>query len=56
MKMVKFPEAMARKFKNVFVDRRTKKKIRANPLKVQAGRVRGRGTQGTKALRPKRTK
>jgi len=54
--MVKFAEAMARKFKNIFVDRRTKKKIRANPLKIQAGKVRGRGKKGTKTLRPKRTK
>ena len=54
--MVKFPEAMARKFKNIFVDRKTKKKIRANPLKVQAGRIRGRGKGASKALRPKRTK
>ncbi|MFT4304524.1 MAG: hypothetical protein ACMXX8_00385 [Candidatus Woesearchaeota archaeon] len=54
--MVKFPEAMARLFKNVFVDRKTKKKIRANPLKVQSGKVKSRGPQGTYALRPKRTK
>ena len=54
--MAKFPEAMARKFKNIFVDRRTKKKIRASPLKVQAGKIRGRGKQGSKALRPRKTK
>jgi hypothetical protein len=54
--MAKFPEAMARKFKNVFVDRKTKKKIKANPLKVQAEKVKGRGKKGTTALRPKRTK
>ena len=54
--MVKFPEAMARRFKNVFVDRRTKKKIRASPLKVQAGKIRGRGKRGSTSLRPKRTK
>lgn len=54
--MVKFEEAMARKFKNIFVDRRTKKKLRANPLKIQAGKIRGRGKQGSMALRPKRTK
>jgi hypothetical protein len=54
--MVKFPEAMARLFKNVFVDRKTKKKIKANPLKVQAGKIKARGPQGTNALRPKRTK
>lgn len=54
--MAKFPEAMARKFKNIFVDRKTKMKIRGNPLKVQAGKIKGRGPQGTNALRPKRTK
>ena len=54
--MAKFPEAMARKFKDVFVDRRTKKKVRAQPLKVIAGKVKGRGPQGSRALRPKKTK
>ena len=54
--MAKFPEAEARIMKNIFVDRKTKRKIRANPLKVQAGKVRGRGKQGTKSLRPKRKK
>ena len=54
--MVKFPEAEARLFKNVFVDRRTKRKIRANPLKVQAGKISGRGDGSTKKLRPKRKK
>lgn len=54
--MAKFPEAMARKFKNIFVDRVTKKKIRAHPLKVQAGKIKSRGPKGTYALRPKKTK
>lgn len=54
--MVKFPEADARKFKNIFVDKVTKKKVRANPRKVIAGKVRSRGAQGTTKLRPKRKK
>ena len=54
--MAKFPEAEARIMKNIFVDRKTKRKIRANPLKVQAGKIRGRGSTGTKSLRPKRKK
>ncbi|HIJ11563.1 TPA: hypothetical protein HA278_05895 [Candidatus Woesearchaeota archaeon] len=54
--MVKFAEAEARMFKNIFVDRKTKRKIRANPLKVQAGKIRGRGKNAGTALRPKRKK
>jgi hypothetical protein len=54
--MVKFEEAEKRMFRNVFVDRKTKRKIRANPLKVQAGKIRGRGKQGSKKLKPKRKK
>ncbi len=54
--MAKFPEADARLFKNIFVDRKTKRKIRANPLKVQAGKVRGRGNTAGTRLRPKRKK
>ena len=54
--MGKFPEAEARLFKNIFVDKKTKKKIRAPPLKVIAGKVRSRGTEGTRKLRPKRKK
>ncbi len=52
----KFKEAEARLLKNIFVDRKTKRKIRANPLKVSQGKIRGRGKQGTKSLRPKRKK
>ena len=54
--MAKFAEADARLFKNIFVCRNTKRKIRANPLKVQAGKMTGRGKGGTKKLRPKRKK
>ncbi|MGM5485113.1 MAG: hypothetical protein ACQEP1_04550 [Nanobdellota archaeon] len=54
--MARFPEAMARKFKNIFVDKVTKKKIRAHPLKVQAGKIRGRGKHGSKKLRAKNSK
>ena len=54
--MAKFEEADNRLFKNIFVDKVTKKKIRAQPLKVIAGKVRGRGPQGARKLRPKRKK
>ncbi|MFC1690702.1 hypothetical protein ACFL0W_00850 [Nanoarchaeota archaeon] len=54
--MGKFPEADARLFKNIYVDRKTKKKIRAPPLKVIAGKIKGRGKQGSKFLRTKRKK
>ena len=54
--MVKFPEADKRLFKNVFVCRRTKRKIRADPLKVVQKKVRGRGKNATRNLRPLRKK
>ena len=54
--MGKFPEAEARLFKNVFVDKKTKKKIKAPPLKVIAGKIKSRGPKGTTKLRPKRKK
>ena len=54
--MGKFPEAEARLFKNIFVDKKTKRKIRAPPLKVIAGKIRSRGPDGTTKLRPKRKK
>ena len=54
--MAKFPEAEARLFKNVFVDKITKRKCRAQPLKVLAGKVRGPTKQGTRKLRPVRKK
>jgi len=49
----KFPEAQARLFKNVFVCRKCKHKIRANPLKVILGNVKCRKC-GSHQLRPKR--
>jgi len=53
--MVKFPEAEARWFTNVFVCRKCKSKNRAPVLKVLAGKVSCRNC-GSKALRPKRKK
>ncbi|RLE44444.1 50S ribosomal protein L40e [Candidatus Woesearchaeota archaeon] len=53
--MAKFPEAEARKFKNIFVCRKCKSKIRAQPLKVKLGKVKCRKC-GSKALRPVRKK
>jgi len=50
------PAAQKRLFKNIFIDRKTKKKIRANPVKVTAGKIRGRGKLGSKSLRPKKSK
>ncbi len=49
--MVKFPEAEARLFKNVFVCRKCKSKIRAPTLKVLAGKIKCRKCN-CKALRP----
>lgn len=54
--MAKFPEADARLFKNIYVDKVTKRKIRAPPLKVIAGKIKSRGPQGTYKLRPVRKK
>lgn len=53
--MSKFPETEARKFKNMFVCRRCKAKIRAPNMKVLAGKVKCRSCNG-KALRPVRKK
>jgi len=53
--MVKFPEAAARKFKNMFVCRRCKTKIRASNTKVIAGLVKCRRCN-SRALRPVRKK
>ena len=47
------PEAMERLFRNVFVCRNCKSKIRANPIKVKDKKVRCRKC-GSKNLRPKR--
>ena len=51
--MARFAEAEARKFKNVFVCRKCKSKIRADYLKVREGKVKCRKC-GSRALRPKR--
>ena len=53
--MVKFPEAEARKFHNIFVCKRCKSKIRAPNLKVLAGKVSCRKC-GSKELRPVKKK
>lgn len=37
--MVKFPEAEARKFRNIFVCKKCSTKIRANNMKVIQGKV-----------------
>ncbi|MBW3000404.1 50S ribosomal protein L40e [Candidatus Woesearchaeota archaeon] len=49
--MAKFPEAEARFFRNIFICRKCKSKIRAPTLKVMAGKVKCRKC-GCKALRP----
>ena len=53
--MAKFPEADARRFKNIFVCRRCKSKIRAPNMKVLAGKIKCRKCS-TKALRTVRKK
>ena len=53
--MVKFPEAEARKFHNVFVCRNCKRKLRASNLKVLAGKVTCNKC-GSHAFRPVRKK
>ncbi len=53
--MAKFPEAEARIFRNMFVCRKCKTKIRANPMKVFAGKISCRKC-GSKALRAVRKK
>ena len=50
--MAKFKEAQARVFRNVFVCRKCKSKIRAQPIKVKRAKVKCRKC-GSKALRPK---
>jgi ribosomal protein L40E len=49
--MAKFPEAEARKFRNMFVCRRCKAKIKAPTLSVLAGKIKCRNCDG-KVLRP----
>lgn len=53
--MVKFDEAAARLFKNIFVCRKCKNKIRAPSMKVSAGLVKCRKC-GSRQLRTKRKK
>ena len=53
MFMAKFKEATARLFTNIFVCKKCKSKIRADPLKVKARRIKCRKCF-CKALRPKR--
>jgi ribosomal protein L40E len=53
--MAKIPEAMNRLYKNVFVCRRCKTKIRAEPQKILAGTVKCRKCNG-KAFRPLKRK
>jgi len=48
-----FPEATARLYYRVFVCRVCKSKVRADPAKVKAGKVKCRKC-GSRALRPKR--
>ncbi|PIN80323.1 50S ribosomal protein L40e [Candidatus Woesearchaeota archaeon CG10_big_fil_rev_8_21_14_0_10_34_8] len=53
--MVRFPEAEARVFKNIFVCKRCKSVIRGNNMKVLAGKISCRKCS-SKALRPRRKK
>ena len=53
--MVKFPEAEARKFRNVYVCKKCKKKIRAQNLKVLGGKISCKNCGGS-AYRPVRKK
>ncbi len=49
----KIPEAFSRVFTRVFVCRKCKHKIRANPQKVMQGKVKCRHC-GSRSLRPKK--
>ncbi|MBW2978420.1 50S ribosomal protein L40e [Candidatus Woesearchaeota archaeon] len=53
--MAKIPEAEARLFRNIFVCRKCKTKIRASSMKVTQGKIRCRKC-GSRALRPVRKK
>lgn len=53
--MVKFPEAEARMFRNMFVCRKCKTKIRASSMKVRLGKISCRKCN-SKALRPVKKK
>ena len=53
--MVKFPEAEIRKFRNVFICRKCKAKIKAPNMKIIQGKIscRGCGSKVFKAVRKK---
>ncbi|MBI2657269.1 hypothetical protein HYX08_01090 [Candidatus Woesearchaeota archaeon] len=53
--MVKFPEADVRKFRNVFVCRKCKAKVKAPNMKIIQGKIscRGCGGKAFKAVRKK---
>jgi len=53
--MAKIPEAEERLFRNVFVCRKCKSKMKASPMKVASGRVSCRKC-GSHALKPVRRK
>ncbi|MBI2142914.1 50S ribosomal protein L40e [Candidatus Woesearchaeota archaeon] len=53
--MAKIPEAEARTFRNIFVCRKCKHKMRASSLKVAQGKVKCRNCNSS-ALRPLRKK
>ena len=53
--MAKIPEAQIRLFKNVFVCKNCKSKLRADPLKILEGKIKCRKC-GKKAFRPLRKK
>ncbi|MEK6949488.1 MAG: hypothetical protein AABX34_04650 [Nanoarchaeota archaeon] len=46
--MVKFPEAQARKFRNIFVCKKCSTKIRTQSMKVIQGKVKCRNCQSKK--------
>lgn len=49
--MVRFPEAEIRIFRNVFVCRKCKTKVRTSAMKIRSGKVSCRKC-GSRALRP----
>lgn len=53
--MAKFPEAIARLYRNVYVCKKCKTKIRSQPRKVLLKKVKCRKC-GSKALRPMKIK
>ena len=53
--MVRFPEAEIRMFRNVFVCRRCKHKLKANNMKIIQGLIKCRNC-GSRVLRPVKRK